>query len=84
MGLAEYNREAVWMDIEVKAKSVSLPLQQHTGAPSVPIVQIGQKVKEGELIAEIPTGKLGAALHASLTGTVVEVGNQIVIRGGVA
>jgi Na+-translocating ferredoxin:NAD+ oxidoreductase RnfC subunit len=84
MGLAEYNQEAVWMDTEVKAKSVSLPLQQHTGAPSVPIVQIGQKVKEGELIAEIPTGKLGAALHASLTGQVVEIGNEIVIRGGVA
>jgi glycine cleavage system H lipoate-binding protein len=47
-------------------------------------VQIGQKVKEGELIAEIPTGKLGAALHASLTGQVVEIGNEIVIRGGVA
>lgn len=83
MGLMKYNREAVWMDTEVETEKVALPLQQHIGAPSIPIVQTGQEVKQGELIAEIPRGKLGATLHASLTGRVVEVGDQIVIRGGV-
>ncbi len=46
-----------------------LPLSQHLGAPSVPIVKAGDKVYRGQLIAE-PGGFVSVALHAPVTGTV--------------
>jgi electron transport complex protein RnfC len=49
-----------------------LPLSQHIGAPSKPIVEPGQKVRRGDLIAE-PGGFVSTALHAPVTGTVREI-----------
>lgn len=46
-----------------------LPLGQHTGAPSVPIVEKGQQVLMGEKIAE-SGGKVSVPLHASVSGVV--------------
>lgn len=82
MGIRQYYKEAEWLNTEVEAKKVSLPLQQHIGEPAIPIVQTGQKIKEGELIAKIPAGKLGANLHASITGTIIEVNGKVIIQGG--
>lgn len=52
-------------------EKVTYLLKQHVGAPDKPIVKVGQHVERGELIAE-PTG-LGAYIHSSLTGEVVDV-----------
>lgn len=48
---------------------IVLPLTQHLGAPSKPIVKPGDKVYRGQLIAE-SAGFVSAALHASVTGWV--------------
>lgn len=47
----------------------TLPLSQHIGAPSLPVVQKGQRVKRGEMIAK-PGGFVSTALHSPVTGTV--------------
>lgn len=52
-------------------EKINIPLKQHVGAPCKPIVEVGQRVKRGELVA-IPNG-LGANIHASLSGVVEEV-----------
>jgi electron transport complex protein RnfC len=49
-----------------------LPLSQHIGAPSKPVVEPGQRVQRGQLIAE-PGGFVSVALHAVVTGTVTAV-----------
>ena len=59
---------------------VELPLQQHIGAPAEPVVRPGDEVREGDLVGEIPGGKLGARLHASISGVVREVGTSVVIE----
>ena len=46
-----------------------LPLSQHAGAPSKPIVKLGDYVYRGQLIAE-PAAFVSAALHAPVTGWV--------------
>ena len=46
-----------------------LPLSQHLGAPSKPVVGVGQKVKRAQLLAE-PVGLVSTALHAPVTGRV--------------
>jgi electron transport complex protein RnfC len=49
-----------------------LPLSQHLGAPSTAVVQAGQRVRRGEVIAK-PSGFVSVALHAPVTGTVKAV-----------
>ncbi|MEE9281048.1 MAG: electron transport complex subunit RsxC [Myxococcota bacterium] len=46
-----------------------LPLSQHIGAPSRSVVQVGERVCRGQLIAE-PAGFISTALHAPVTGRV--------------
>ena len=53
-------------------KSVRIPMNMHLGAPSVPNVQAGERVKIGQLIAEA-VGPLGVKVHASVSGLVTEV-----------
>lgn len=51
---------------------VYIPLQQHIGAPSEAVVEIGDKVKAGDLIGE-SGGFVSANIHASITGTVIDI-----------
>lgn len=48
---------------------VILPLSQHIGAPSRPIVEAGDRVYRGQMIAEAQ-GFVSVPLHASVTGRV--------------
>ena len=49
-----------------------LPLSQHLGGPSKPVVKVGDRVFRGQMIAE-PGGFVSAALHASVTGRVIAI-----------
>ncbi|HEY6011922.1 MAG TPA: electron transport complex subunit RsxC [Nitrospirota bacterium] len=51
-----------------------IPLSQHIGAPTKPLVVLGQEVKKGEKIGET-TGFVSAPVHASISGKVVAIGN---------
>jgi len=46
-----------------------IPLSQHTGAPSRPLVGPGMRVRRGQMIAA-PDGLISTAQHAPVTGTV--------------
>lgn len=59
---------------------VIIPLQQHIGAPSKATVQKGDHVKVGQMIGE-PGGFVSAAVHASVSGTVVSVTRCIMPSG---
>ncbi len=59
---------------------VRIPLQQHIGAPAVPVVKKDDKVFVGTLIAE-SGGFVSAPVHSSVSGTVKDVsGGYIVIE----
>jgi Na+-translocating ferredoxin:NAD+ oxidoreductase RnfC subunit len=81
LGLTEYEECACSLDErEYQPKRVTIPLRQHIGAPSQPMVKIGDRVQCGDLVARIPEGKLGANVHASISGKVEAVtGEHIVI-----
>ena len=53
--------------------NVQILLRQHVGAPAVPTVSVGAHVEAGQKIGEIAQDKLGAAIHASISGSVSEV-----------
>ncbi len=58
---------------EITTDKVRIPLSQHVGAPSQPVVEKGEAVKEGDLIADIPPETLGAKIHASIDGRVTDI-----------
>ena len=49
-----------------------LPLQQHIGAPAKPLVQVGERVLKGQLLAQAD-GFVSAPVHASSSGKVVAI-----------
>jgi Na+-translocating ferredoxin:NAD+ oxidoreductase RnfC subunit len=74
LGLAEWEQQVCPLDeADYRPDRVSVPLQQHIGAPSQPVVDVGDEVAGGDLIAQIPEGKLGANVHASIAGRVAGV-----------
>ena len=81
--LRPWYKEAPLSLEEYQPEEVTLKLQQHIGAPADPIVNVGDVVQVGQLIGEIPEGSLGAKVHASLDGTVIQrTGQTITIRKG--
>lgn len=48
---------------------VIIPLQQHAGKPAIPVVQPGDRVKAGTLIARLQ-GEISANIHSSVSGVV--------------
>lgn len=53
-----------------------IPLVQHIGAPSQPVVEKGQKVKVGELLAKAG-GFVGANIHSPYSGTITKIDSTI-------
>jgi Na+-translocating ferredoxin:NAD+ oxidoreductase RnfC subunit len=82
LGVLPYDHPSVFAERAVAPRKVSIPLQQHIGAPAVPVVAAGQRVERGACIADIPEGKLGARIHASITGIVRTIDTSIVIEQG--
>ncbi len=61
-------------------KSVTIPMNMHIGAPSVPCVKVGDEVKVGQIIAEAG-GFVSAPVHASVSGVVTAVGPMLASNG---
>jgi Na+-translocating ferredoxin:NAD+ oxidoreductase RnfC subunit len=72
-----YGRLSFSRDIPQFSK-VYLKLSQHIGAPSEPVVKVGQNVKKGELIADKKNG-LSLPLHASVDGKVIQIDSENII-----
>ncbi len=62
-------------------KFVSVPLTQHVGVMCRPAVKVGDTVRMGQLIGDVPGG-LGAPVHASVSGTVVKIEEVTAQKGG--
>ena len=62
------------------APTVYLSVAQHIGAPSVPVVAVGDRVKVGQVVAE-PGGFVSAFIHSSVSGTVKSIGPRPDLAG---
>lgn len=61
-------------------QQVVLPMQQHVGAPCVPMVQKGDHVLLGQKIAD-SDALVSAPIHASVSGTVAAI-EKVMLPGG--
>ncbi len=80
LGLGEFNNTGPLSEHSFAPRKVTLPLKQHAGAPAVPHVRSGDRVREGDLVAAPEPGKLGARIHASIDGKVSVGSDAIVIE----
>ncbi len=77
LGLSRYNVAAPLDDSVIDVRRVTERLSQHIGAPAKAVVAVGDKVTRGQVIAE-PGQGLSVPIHASITGTVSMVTEQVV------
>ena len=59
--------------LDITPSKLVLPLSQHIGRPAEPIVQVGDTVKKGDMVAKAAEGGPSAAIHASCDGIVESV-----------
>ena len=59
---------------------VYVSVSQHLGAPAVPCVAVGDKVKAGQVVAE-PGGFISSFVHSPVSGTVKSIGPRKDIAG---
>ena len=82
-GLAKYDKKANFVDVPMAVKTVTISLKQHIGKPAEPVVKTGDSVIAGQLIAKIEANDVGANIHASINGLVIQADDKcIVIMGG--
>ena len=79
LGLGIYDRPAVLTETTYVPEQVTLLLKQHVGAPATPVVQTGDAVKRGDVVGRMTDNKLGAAVHASIDGTVTAVSDTAIV-----
>jgi Na+-translocating ferredoxin:NAD+ oxidoreductase RnfC subunit len=79
LGLSEYDAPAPLDPRVVDPPRVTLRMSQHTGSPARPVVRVGDRVLSGDVVGEIPEGRLGARIHASISGSVVSVTEEAVV-----
>lgn len=62
-------------------REVVLPMNMHSGHDAVPVVAVGDHVKVGQMIAR-EEGRFSSPVHASVSGTVTEIGTMDTAKGG--
>lgn len=80
LGLSEFKNAGPLVDHIFMPERVKILLKQHAGAPAVPRVKTGDRVREGDLLAMPEPAKLGAPVHASMDGRVTVGHDSIVIE----
>lgn len=78
LGVRKFDRLPVYRGA-LGFSRAEIPLKQHVGAPSVPVVKDGDRVEQGDLIAECAAG-LSLCQHASLSGAVRVTSEKIIIE----
>ncbi|NMB81232.1 MAG: hypothetical protein GYA14_05390, partial [Ignavibacteria bacterium] len=78
LDILKYDSHTPFNKISPQPSQVKILLKQHVGIPAQPIVKIGATVKEGDLIADIETGKMGSKIHASISGIITHVSEEVI------
>lgn len=80
VGVVQYYDNCIEKLIEFTPEHVEISLKQHIGSPANSLVSVGDKIKCGQLIGSCEQDKMGANIHASIDGLVIEVGESIIIE----
>lgn len=82
LALNKYNVDApLCCDQKSVSTKVKIMMIQHIGTAAVPVVKLNDFVEKGAVIAEIPQGKLGAKIHASIAGYIIALDDKSITIG---
>jgi len=81
-GVHPYEGKELSKDLPIKTVmpkgDMVFPMSQHIGAPAQAIVNVGDMVTEGQMIAQ-PAQGLSVGIHATISGKVTEVTDRHVV-----
>ncbi|MGL4792037.1 MAG: 4Fe-4S dicluster domain-containing protein, partial [Anaerotignaceae bacterium] len=72
LGLKEFDKQAPMAENSLKPEIVTIFTRQHVGAAAIPTVKVGDYVQQGTVIGKPPENSLGAYIHSSIKGNVVQ------------
>lgn len=73
LGLLPYDVPAPIETHTQKVNEAKVSLNQHIGSPCVPIVRVGDRVQEGQIIGTVDEAQLGVPIHASIRGRIEQI-----------
>ena len=79
MNVLQFEKPTPYRDDFESPSSVKICLKQHVGVSSLSNVKIGQTVNKNDLIGKMEEGKLGANIHASISGTITSLNSEFII-----
>ncbi len=79
LGLRKYDREAPLDKRELKPDVLRITMSQSVGAPSRPIVESGEKISKGDIIAMSPVEALGLPIHSPVDGTIKDANEHFIL-----
>ncbi|MFO1487347.1 MAG: 4Fe-4S dicluster domain-containing protein [Verrucomicrobiota bacterium] len=79
LAISEFDYPAHWTSRTIEPTRLILPLKQSAGVANSPIVKVGDKVRAGQPLGEIPANALSAIVHAPIAGTISQVTPQQII-----
>ncbi|PWC12762.1 electron transport complex subunit RsxC [Brenneria roseae subsp. americana] len=75
-GIRPYSHKSLTRGLAIRPlpmpEKLTLPLRQHTGAPAIPLVKIGDTVTSGQCLAQ-PFGRMSAPVHSPAEALVTEI-----------
>ena len=78
LGVLKFDKKPENIGERVNFSTVEIPLSQHLGIPSAPVVSLGDTVTKGQLIARAADG-LSLPQHASISGRISYVDDRKII-----
>jgi Na+-translocating ferredoxin:NAD+ oxidoreductase RnfC subunit len=76
LGIKIYDRKAEFKNIDENISEVLIPVKYNFGKAANPVVKIGSKVSEGEMIASTDENDTGVPVHSSIDGIVKEISEK--------
>jgi len=74
----EYEKEAPFASVECRPAVTRVKMSQHSGQAARPAVREGQNVQLGQVVGRVEDLKLGAHVHAGISGKVRTVTPEMV------
>lgn len=81
MDVLPYNNQKIEDVKEVNPTRVGIYLHQHIGRSAKALVSVGDKVVKGQKIAMVDKTDMGANIHATIDGRVLEISDKIILQG---
>lgn len=82
LDLLRFNNVGPLRDDLLAVAKVGIKLKQHIGSPCEPVVTVGQKVRKGDKVGDLPVKDnkpaMGAPVHASIDGKVTAIHEGVV------